>query len=94
MCFFEKGVGNNGFGRIIVYLIVQPVNGTEIGYAAFGADTRASEKDYVIRTVDNCLKLLNICHFQLTFPRYSSRHSPCSFIAFAASVPTYLQCHG
>ena len=43
--FLPEGMAEDGFGRVVVFLVVQPVHAAEIRDAAFCRNTRAAEKD-------------------------------------------------
>ena len=51
----EKRVRKYLLGRIVVFLIIKPVNASEIGYSAFRRYTGAAEKYYFITFVNNLL---------------------------------------
>ena len=43
--FLPEGMAEDGFGRVVVFLVVQPVHAAEIRDAAFRRNARAAEKD-------------------------------------------------
>lgn len=64
--FEEKFVRDNRFGRIGVFLVIQAVLRTEIGYAALRADARASEK-HRVPLVDNLFQLPELFFISVHF---------------------------
>ena len=56
--FAVKAVAQNGFRRIIILLVVQPVHTAEIRNAALGGDAGAAKKDDVIIFFDDLDKAI------------------------------------
>ena len=48
----EEGVGDDGLGGILEFLVVQTVHAAEIGDAALGGDPGAAEEDDLLGLID------------------------------------------
>ena len=48
-----EGVGEHRLGRVLEFLVVQPVHRAEIGDAALGRDARPAEKDHAFCCCQN-----------------------------------------
>ena len=56
---FPEGVAQDGFGRIIVFLMIQPVHAPEVRDAALRGDARTAEEDDAVALLDDLFQRRN-----------------------------------